>query len=157
MPKKTIAWNWKQFEEFSRSELYELLAARIDVFVLEQQCAYQELDGQDIDAWHLCAFKDGGLAAYLRLMPAGKRFAEPSIGRVMTVAAARGKGLGRELMIRGIAGCAHYYPGQALRVSAQAQLESFYRSLGFVADGPAYEEDGIPHLDMLLEAYSSEQ
>jgi ElaA protein len=150
MTKANINWTWKRYEEFSGPEFYGLLAARIDVFVVEQRCAYQELDGRDIDAYHLCGSRETGLAAYLRLLPPGNPHAEPSIGRVMIVAAARGDGLGRELMTRGIQGCRQFYPGQALRVSAQAHLESFYESLGFVTVGSRYEEDGIPHVDMSL-------
>ena len=150
MIKTKINWTWKRFGEFSGTELYGLLAARIDVFVIEQNCAYQELDGRDIDAYHLCGTGGSGLAAYLRLLPAGSQHAEPSIGRVMTVAAARGDGLGRELLTRGIRGCRQYYPDQSLRASAQSHLQSFYESLGFVTVSPLYKEDGIPHVDMLL-------
>ncbi len=151
MSEPAINWTWKRFQEFSATELYELLGARVEIFVVEQNCAYQELDGLDFQAHHLCGLKQGCLAAYLRLLPAGDRYPGPSIGRVMTVSSARGGGLGRELMIRGIRGCREYFPGQALRVSAQAHLETFYTSIGFKTVSPCYTEDGIPHLDMLLD------
>ncbi len=151
MANSTINWEWKRLQEFSATELYDLLAARIEVFVVEQQCFYQELDGLDVDAYHLCAVMEGRLAAYLRLLPAGDRFAGPSIGRVMTVAFARGNGLGRKLMIMGIRGCRRHFPGEILFASAQAYLEAFYGGLGFEAISPVYEEDGIPHVDMKLE------
>ena len=131
-----------------------MMAARIEVFVVEQQCAYQELDGLDSGAHHLCGMQDGRLAAYLRLLPAGNRFAGPSIGRVMIAGFARGGGLGRALMVQGISGCRHYYPGDSLFVSAQAYLEKFYLELGFETISPVYDEDGIPHLDMVLRSNS---
>ena len=151
MSDQSISWSWKRFQEFNTSELHELLAARIDVFIVEQQCVYQDLDGQDPGAYHLRGLGDQGLAAYLRLLPPGSRYPEPSIGRVFTVAAYRGRQLGRELMSRGIQGCRHYYPGQTLRVSAQAYLLAFYQGLGFVSVGPDYDDDGIPHVDMMLD------
>jgi len=150
MTKTTIEWTWKKFDDFSSADLYALLAARIEVFVVEQECPYQELDGRDRDAYHLCGTGQNGLAAYLRLLPPGSHHPEPAIGRVMSVAGSRGYGLGRELLVRGIRGCREYFPGQTLRVSAQAHLESFYESLGFVTCSAAYDEDGIPHIDMLL-------
>ena len=150
MTKNLINWSWKRFEEFGTTELYYLLAARNEVFVVEQRCIYQDLDGLDFTAHHLCAMGDHGLVAYLRLLPPGGLHAEPAIGRVMTVSAARGDGLGRKLLVRGIHGCRKYFPGQVLRVSAQSHLEEFYKSLGFVTVSPVYDDDGIPHLDMLL-------
>jgi ElaA protein len=151
MSEATINWTWKRFEDFSSADLYSMLAARIDVFVVEQRCFYQELDGLDSSALHLCGFSEGRLAAYLRLLPPGERFGGPSIGRVMTVALARDAGLGRELMITGIRGCRKYFPDEFLFVSAQAHLEAFYMSLGFVTISEPYDEDGIPHVDMELQ------
>ena len=158
MTKATINWSWKCFKEFGTTELYYLLAARNEVFVVEQRCIYHDLDGLDFTAHHLCAMGDQGLVAYLRLLPPGGLHTEAAIGRVMVAAAARNGGLGRELMIKGIQGCRKYFPGQILRVSAQSHLEEFYKSLGFVTVSPAYDDDGIPHLDMLLDpGTSSEQ
>ncbi|GAB4183520.1 MAG: GNAT family N-acetyltransferase [Wenzhouxiangellaceae bacterium] len=121
--------------------------------MVEQHCPYPELDGQDPQAHHLSAWaRDGQLWAYLRVLPPTERYPSPSIGRVLTTAAARGLGLGRELMRRGIAACQQCYPGQDILLGAQQHLEPFYASLGFVSNGHRYVEDGIPHVDMRLMA-----
>ena len=144
-----LEWRVQCFDELDPATLYALLAARVDVFVVEQDCPYPELDGRDADALHLSAWQDGALAAYARLVPPGGRFVEPSIGRVLTTAGFRGTGLGRVLMQRAIDAVDAKWPGHAIRVSAQQHLERFYGSLGFVADSAVYDEDGIPHVDML--------
>jgi ElaA protein len=119
------------------------------VFVLEQG-PYQDPDGLDLHAWHLLGHGvDGALAAYLRAVDPGRKYEDPSIGRVVVAPEARGRELGRALMQEGIARCAAAWPGRGIRISAQARLERFYRSLGFELVGSEYLEDGIPHIEML--------
>lgn len=149
MTGQDVVWRAQRFDELSIEQLYAILAARAAVFVVEQDCPYQDLDGMDACGIHLTAWSaDGTVAAYARVLPPGKRFSEPSIGRVLTARQARRTGLGRELMRRSITLAESAYPGQALRISAQQYLEGFYRGLGFVTVGEPYPEDGIPHLEM---------
>ena len=129
--------------------LYEALALRSRVFVLEQG-PYQDADGLDQHAWHLLGHdSDEDLIAYLRVVDPGRKYDEPSIGRVVVAPEARGRQFGRALMREGIARCRLAWPGRGIRISAQARLERFYRSLGFELVGGEYLEDGIPHIEML--------
>ena len=144
-----LAWRWARFAELGVDDLYDALALRCRVFILEQG-PYLDPDGLDRSAWHLLGRNhEGALLAYLRAVDPGAKFAEPSIGRVVADAAVRGNGLGRALMEAGLAGCERHWPGQGIRISAQAHLERFYGSLGFVRVGDDYLEDGIPHVEML--------
>jgi len=145
----TLHWSLERFEALTNDALYALLEARVAVFVVEQNCPYQELDGLDREALHLAAWQDDRLAACARILPPGVRFDQPSIGRVLTVGEWRGIGLGRVLMQRALAICESSWPGLPVRVSAQQHLEAFYASLGFAACSPPYDEDGIRHIDML--------
>jgi ElaA protein len=149
-----VAWRWRRFAEFTPAELYAVLAARSEVFVVEQQCRFLDADGHDAYAWHLLGWSGelAVVAAYLRLLEPGRRYAEPSIGRVLTTAPFRGRGLGREAMHHGLRQAAAQYPGCAVRVSAQARLEPFYARLGFRVISQPYQEDGIAHIDMLRPA-----
>jgi len=149
-----VAWQWRRFAEYTPAELYAVLAARSAVFVVEQRCQFLDADGHDPHAWHLLGWSSEGdvLAAYLRLLEPGLKYAEPSIGRVLTTGAFRGHGLGREAMREGLRQAAVQYPGCAVRVSAQARLESFYASLGFRVISEPHQEDGIAHVDMLRPA-----
>ena len=145
-------WSWQRFADLGVDNLYDALALRCRVFVLEQG-PYLDPDGIDRGAWHLLGRGAGGdLIAYLRLVDPGLKYAEPSIGRVVTGAEHRGRGLGRRLVAEGIAGCKRFWPGRAIRISAQAHLESFYAGFGFAAVGEPYLEDAIPHLEMLRPA-----
>lgn len=145
-----IQWWVAGFDELGLEKLYAILAARSAVFVVEQNCPYQDLDGFDAKGIHLGAARgDDPVVAYARLLPPGMRFAEPSIGRVLTAASARGQGLGRELMVRALTESARRFPKQAIRISAQQYLEKFYRGLDFRPVRGPYPEDGIPHLEML--------
>ncbi len=142
-------WTWSRFAELGVDNLYDALALRCRVFVLEQG-PYLDPDGIDRHAWHLLGRDDAGvLQAYLRVVDAGARYAEPSIGRVIVAPESRGGGLGRALMAEGLARCAAVWPGRAVRISAQARLQRLYESLGFVADGDQYIEDTIPHIAMV--------
>lgn len=152
-----VIWSVERFDELSRERLYAILAARAAVFVVEQDCPYQDLDGLDHLGLHVVARGAGGeVLAYARLLPPDTRFPEPSIGRVLTTQAARGTGLGRELMRRSLAACQAAFPGWAQRISAQQYLERFYRELGFETVSDPYLEDGIPHLEMFRPAGSEQ-
>jgi ElaA protein len=148
-----IEWLWKRFAELAPAELYALLAARAAVFVVEQSCVFQDADGLDPVAWHLIGWtgpeEDRTLAAYLRLIEPGRKYAEPSIGRVLTAAPFRRTGLGRVAMIEGLARSAMLYPGSPVRIGAQRRLERFYMELGFHTVSEPYDEDGISHVEML--------
>jgi ElaA protein len=137
-------------------EIYAALAARQQVFAVEQHCAFLDADGHDAHAWHLFGWTDGTdepvLATYLRVLDPGRKFPEPSIGRVLTLAPWRGTGLGRAVMAEGIARAALVWPGRAIRIAAQQRLEKFYAGLGFRTASAPYDEDGIAHVDMLLRA-----
>lgn len=143
-----MSWRVERYHELSTDRLYAILAARVAVFVVEQDCPYQDLDGLDGCGLHVSAWSDEAVLAYARVLPPGKRFSEPSIGRVLTARSARGRGLGRELMRRSIDAAASVYPGRALRISAQQYLERFYGELGFETVSDPYPEDGIAHLEM---------
>ena len=145
-----ILWDWYSWSQLDKDLLYRILATRSAVFVVEQACPYLDPDQHDQVAWHLTGQRGSELCAYLRLMPPDGRFKTPSIGRVLSIGRERGGGLGRELMERGIQGCRDRFPGQPISVSAQLYLQEFYRSLGFQRLGESYDEDGIPHVDMLL-------
>ncbi|MGQ9806656.1 MAG: GNAT family N-acetyltransferase [Chlorobiales bacterium] len=145
-----MQWRFSSFSELSPKALYDILKARAEVFVVEQQCAYLDLDGIDEHSHHLVLYSDfGDLAAYARLIPPSIKFQEPSIGRVLTTQAARGKGFGRQLMQESICRISALYPNAPIRISAQAYLETFYNGFGFVRISDNYDEDGIPHLEML--------
>jgi ElaA protein len=142
-----LVWHDRAFAELSLPELYAIVNLRERVFVVEQRCVYLDADGLDPVARHVFAMTSGGprVVSYLRVLPAGTRFPEVSIGRVVVAPEVRGSGLGRELMRRALA--AH---GEvAIRLAAQAHLEAFYASLGFRRASELFDEDGIPHLEML--------
>lgn len=145
-------WTWCRFAELGVDKLYDLLALRCQVFIVEQ-VPYLDPDGLDRAAWHLLGRDGAGvLHAYLRVVDPGAKYEEPSIGRVAVAAAARGQGLGRVLMHEGLARTAQVWPGRAVRIGAQAHLARFYGSLGFAPVGEPYDEDGIPHVEMLRSA-----
>ena len=145
-----MIWTWSRFADLGIDNLYDALALRCRVFVLEQG-PYLDPDGIDRLAWHLLGRDEAGeLQAYLRVVDPGVKYTEPSIGRVITAAAVRGSGLGRRLVAEGVARCVAAWPGQGIRISAQAHLERFYGGFGFVRVGDPYPEDNIPHLEMLM-------
>src|SRR6188508_3683645 len=141
-----LKWIDRPFGDLSAIDLYAILALRELVFVVEQKCPYQDADGVDPVSRHVWA-EDASHAihAYLRIVPAGKKFAEVSIGRVIVAPIARGTGLGKTLMKHGLA----IVGAVPVRIGAQAYLEKFYTELGFVKAGEPYDEDGIPHIEML--------
>ena len=146
-------WQWRTFAELSNYDVYEVMAARQHVFVLEQQCLWNDFDGLDLDAHHLLGWQviDGKrqLVAYLRCLAPGAKYPEMSLGRVMTSKEGRGSGVGRELVALGIEHAERLYPGHRIKIGAQMYLEKFYASFGFATISEPYEEDGIMHVDML--------
>ena len=148
---KMIAWKWLSFADLDVDQLYELLRLRQDVFILEQACVYPELDGLDRESLHLLGRDEkDAIVGYLRIVPPGARYDEPSIGRLVTRADARGEGLGRTMMEMGIDKCRELYPGRGIRIQAQEYLVPFYTSLGFTAICAPYDEAGIMHVDIVL-------
>lgn len=147
-----LDWYCLPFEQLGAGQLYRILQQRCAVFVVEQHCPYLDPDGKDLlpGVQHLWAeHPEHGLLAYLRLLPPGISFAEASIGRVITTTAARGSGLGHALMRRALEQAQSRWPGQPIRIGAQAHLQAFYSRHGFVTASAEYLEDGIPHVEML--------
>ncbi|MEM8512453.1 ElaA protein [Massilia sp. MP_M2] len=149
----TIDWQFSRFADLTPFDLYDVLAARQNVFILEQTCLYPDIDGYDLEAHHLLGWRDVDgkrqLAAYLRVLAPGAKYDEMSIGRVITTPAARGSGAGRALLEQGIAHADALHPGHRIRIGAQQYLERFYASFGFETVSAPYDEDGIMHIDML--------
>lgn len=144
-----MRWTCVPFAELTVQQLHDVLQLRAEVFVVEQHCVFQEIDGLDPKTSHLLGHgEDGALKAYARLIPPGVKSADCLIGRVVTAPAARGGGTGRLLMAEAIARCGQLWPGHAITLHAQAHLEKFYGSFGFVQSGEHYVEDGIPHIEM---------
>lgn len=147
-----MRWTCLPFAELGVQQLYDVLALRSAVFVVEQQCVFLDIDGLDMQTWHLLGHADDGhLQAYARLIPPGLKGADALIGRVVTAPSARGSGAGRALMTEALARCERQWPGRAITLHAQAHLEPFYASFGFQPVGHRYIEDGIPHQEMRKE------
>jgi ElaA protein len=144
-----ISWQWCDLSELTTSQWYAVVAAREAVFVVEQKCAYQELDGWDLRATHLIAWRGDEVAAYLRCFAPGVKWPEASLGRILTTQPFRSSGLGRALVARGLERIDAQHPGSPVRISAQSHLERFYLSFDFRVDSAPYLEDGIPHIEML--------
>lgn len=146
-----VDWRFCRFSELSPVELARIYRARQLVFAVEQQCVYLDADEFDETSWHLAAWSSTEMLplAYARLVNPGGKYAEPSMGRVITSSAVRRTGLGRELVRRVLAHSALVYPGLAVRISAQDRLADFYAGFGFAVVGEVYMEDGIPHIEML--------
>lgn len=151
-PSCAPTWRWCAFDALSVHELQNIYMARQQVFSIEQQCIYLDADGCDEHSHHLAAWVSGDRMpwAYARVVAPGVKYDEPSIGRVITTAPARGSGLGRELVRRAIVHTREVHPGRGIRISAQSRLERFYAGFGFEIVGERYLEDGIPHTEMLL-------
>lgn len=146
-----MRWRHARYDELTVDELYRILALRQEVFVVEQACPYQDVDGRDRDATHLWTDDDAGAhtLAYARLFAPGVRYPEACIGRVVSAPSTRRTGLGRALMAEAIARLHAAHGPVAIRISAQRYLERFYGELGFVTTSPEYLEDGIPHVEMV--------
>ncbi|NTW88890.1 MAG: GNAT family N-acetyltransferase [Desulfobulbaceae bacterium] len=149
---KETYFRWCRLEDLTGPEVHALLAAREAVFVVEQNCPYQEADQFDKNSWHLIGYNDAVISCYLRVIDPGYKYSEPSIGRVLTSKSYRGTGLGRKLTEVGIARTQSTFPAVGIRMSAQAYLRDFYESFGFRVVSDEYMEDDIPHIEMLREA-----
>jgi len=147
----SIEWQWRRYADLTPLEIYAIFAARQAVFVVEQNSIYLDMDGKDLDAWHLVGWSGKEVAAYLRLLAPGASYPEPSLGRIVTTKIGRGSGLGRELVARGLERMHELYPTLPIRIGAQAHLNKFYGSFGFVQSSEPYDEDGILHIEMLRE------
>ena len=150
-----MTWMCCQFNELSSLQLYDVLQLRSAIFVVEQDCAYQDIDGLDThpETRHLLHYNDAGeLCAYLRILAAGVSYPDVAIGRVVTAASGRGQGLGHQLLDRGINAAKSVWPEQDLYLSAQAHLQHYYQRYSFVTETAEYLEDGIPHVGMRWQA-----
>ena len=146
----TIEWICKHHRDLGKEQLYALLKLRSDVFVVEQKCAYPDLDGQDleVDTHHLMGWEDDQLMAYLRLLDPESQGGDVVIGRVVTASAGRGKGLGHAMMEQALKQAEKHWPQVPIYLSAQAHLQGYYGKYGFEVAGDEYLEDGIPHIGM---------
>lgn len=143
-------WLCKEFNDLSTHELYNILQLRTEIFVVEQNCVFQDMDGKDQFAYHLMCFENDMLIAYTRLLPAGSSYKECSIGRVVTKKINRGTGIGKELMTISIEYSFRLFGKSPIRIGAQLYLEKFYSAFGFKKVSDIYIEDGIPHIEMVL-------
>ena len=146
-----ITWRCAHFGQLTAREFHDILQARAAVFVVEQNCAFQDVDGADPVSEHLVGREDGAIVAYCRLVPPGVKYPEPSIGRVITARAARGIGAGRALMAKAIERAETLWPGHCMKIGAQQYLARFYGDFGFVQSSEPYDEDGIQHIEMIRE------
>ena len=144
-----MEWRLRTFEELKTTELYEIIKLRQSVFVVEQNCVYLDSDDLDKEAQHLMAYEDDQLIGYARITKPGSRFKEFSIGRVVTNQERRGTGLGKELTRKALSIIEEANGNVPVRISAQSYLKDFYEKFGFVALGEEYDEDGLPHIEML--------
>ena len=148
-----VAWQWSRFHDLRPEDLYEIVRLRESVFIVEQNCAYLDADGRDPAAWHLLGWVQGDgarrLVAYARVFEPGIRYAEGSVGRIVTATEVRRTGIGRTLLSEALDRLEGLAPGQPIRLAAQRYLEKFYSGFGFRTASAPYEEDGIIHVDML--------
>lgn len=144
-----IRWYLKAFNDLSLDELYKVLQLRNEVFIVEQNCHYQDMDNADQKALHLLGFQGEQLAAYTRLFEPGIKFDLASIGRVITAKFARGAGIGRTLMEKSIQAVEENWGKVPIKIGAQLYLKKFYESLGFIQCSEMYLEDQIPHIEMV--------
>ena len=149
LKERDLNWSWKTFDQITKPELYEILSFRQAIFVVEQKSWYQDADGLDQICEHLLMKRDSILVGYLRLIPPGKKYKTPSIGRIAISENLRGKKIGSELVKEGLRRSYQIYSSKASTISAQEYLIDFYRDHGFKVSGEVYDEDGIPHVKML--------
>ena len=142
-------WQIKTFEELTVAEVYAVLQLRAEIFVVEQDCPYQDVDGKDADSYHVLGGDSHWLEAYARIVKPGISYKEMAIGRVVVKAHLRGTGAGKELMRQCHAFIDQELGAQPIRISAQSHLTHFYEQVGYVSTGKEYLEDGIPHTEMI--------
>ncbi|MCM3184521.1 GNAT family N-acetyltransferase [Priestia megaterium] len=146
-----MSWHVKKFDELSNRTLYEIMKERVSVFVVEQQCAYPEIDGKDYLCYHLFKEENGEIMAYLRIIPLGVSYEDAaSIGRVFVKKEHRGQQLAQTLLEKGLEFLEDKLKEKRIRIQAQEYLKEFYGSFGFKAISEVYLEDNIPHIDMEL-------
>jgi ElaA protein len=148
---RNIVWKCKPFDALTPHELYAIIRLRNEVFVVEQHCVFQDADDKDQHCFHLTGYIEDSLAAYARLVPSGLSYDYISIGRVITSPLYRSIGLGKALMQEAIANCDKLFGKQTIKIGAQFHLKKFYGSFGFEQTSEPYDEDGIPHIEMLKE------
>ena len=139
----------KKFDQLTNYELYCVLRIRSEVFVVEQDCVYQDMDNKDLIAYHMLGFKDQKIIAYARIFNSGDYFSKPSIGRILVNREERKKNYGYLLVKESIHFIEEKFSERIIHISAQKYLVKFYNSLGFIQKGSAYLEDGIPHVAMI--------
>jgi ElaA protein len=146
-----ITWYHKHFNDLNTTELYQILQLRNEVFIVEQNCPFQDLDDKDFKCFHLIGFDTDSqkIIAYTRIVPVGVSYEEASIGRVVTSPQARGGGIGKELMQKSIELLEELYGGVSIKIGAQYYLKKFYESFGFQQVEEIYLEDGIEHILMI--------
>lgn len=145
-----LQWTLTSFEQLSVYQLYKIMQLRNAVFVVEQNCNFQDADDKDQQAWHLCAWHEDILVAYTRLLPPGISYAEASIGRVLNARSVRGRNIGKELMERSIEAVYQLFGNTPIKIGAQLYLKKFYQSFGFTTCSDIYLEDEIEHIKMIL-------
>jgi len=148
--KNAIRWAVKHYRELDTGELYQLLRLRSEVFVVEQNCVFLDMDNKDQLCHHVMGWSGDKLAGYSRIVPPGISYVESSIGRIVTSPSARRLGVGRELMVESIRAVYRLHGKKDIRIGAQYYLKGFYESFGFLQAGEIYPEDGINHIEMLL-------
>lgn len=144
-----MKWEIKKFKELSVEELYRILELRNSVFIVEQECIYQDCDRKDLEAFHLLCIEDDKVIATLRILNKGVAYKEMSIGRVVVHKEYRRQNLGRKSMEMAIEYIKDKYGDSPIRISAQVYIKEFYKSLGFIEVSDVYLEDDIPHIEML--------
>jgi len=144
-----MQWHLKQFADLTPQELYSILQLRNEVFIVEQNCPYQDMDNKDLKAWHLMGMVQGKIMAYSRLLAPGISYRESSIGRIVSSPSLRKTGMGKKLLTESIEQVRNLFQTDTIRIGAQLYLKKFYESFGFIQDGEIYLEDNIPHIIML--------
>lgn len=153
-PKKNIVWSVLQFDDLSKTQLFDLLQLRNQIFIVEQECPYLDIDQKDQKSFHILGYDHKGeLLATSRILPPGISYPEVSIGRVAVLQRARGIGLGSELNRKSMKFIVDYFGDVSIRLSAQKHLTKFYKNHGFKVVSEPYDEDGIPHVEMLYLPY----
>ena len=143
-----LIWHYKEFDELSPRELYDIFHLRMMVFVVEQNCVYNEVDGKDVKCSHLWCESDGRILAYCRIVPPDVSYQEPSIGRVVSHPEFRHLKLGHSLMKNAIQIIENHFETRSIKISAQSYLKKFYEQYGFTQTSEEYLEDNLPHMEM---------
>lgn len=144
-----LNFKWSRLNSLTSLELFEIIKAREAVFVVEQQCTYQETDDMDLQSWHLVVSVDTQLVAYARVVDPKNKYEQPSIGRIMTLSKFRKMKIGRSLINEAIRFTEQQFPKMGIKIGAQGHLQNFYKSFGFETVGELYDDHGIPHIDMV--------